>query len=315
MTNKNITRLFYKACKLAFLALSIGYFIVYTERHLDEVPTINWDSTNILVGLISVFLASISIMIIGFIWQLLLRDQGVVISWKRIQVVVSTSQFGKYLPGNIGQHVGRLFMARREGISAPTSLGTMLIEALWGISVGAALSLMSLLYYSDTLSLATWIDISAAQLIAVLFLAILSPVIIVKFINLFLPRLAENLAGVRKIPEPRPLTSIFVLGLHFLCFLLIGFILKLQTEWFFGVEDISLLKLTSLFAFAWIAGYLVPGAPAGLGIRETLMVLMLSPVIGSGVAVGISISLRLTTTTGDALAFALGLIFGKRFQK
>jgi hypothetical protein len=32
------------------------------------------------------------------------------------------------------------------------------------------------------------------------------------------------------------------------------------------------LFLTGLFAVAWISGFIVPGAPAGLGIREAILV-------------------------------------------
>jgi hypothetical protein len=39
------------------------------------------------------------------------------------------------------------------------------------------------------------------------------------------------------------------------------------------------------------------------------MVLVLSPVLGEGVAVGLGISLRITTTIGDGMAFLLGLLF------
>jgi uncharacterized membrane protein YbhN (UPF0104 family) len=67
-----------------------------------------------------------------------------------------------------------------------------------------------------------------------------------------------------------------------------------------------------LFAIAWIAGYLVPGAPGGLGVREAMMVMVLSPVLGAGAAVGLSLTLRLTTTLGDAVAFGLGII-GRKY--
>jgi hypothetical protein len=88
---------------------------------------------------------------------------------------------------------------------------------------------------------------------------------------------------------------------------MMGLMLKLQAQWFFGVTEGSVFELTCLFAVAWLAGYVVPGAPGGLGVREAMMVLLLSPILGAGTAVGLGVTLRVTTTVGDAVAFLIGL--------
>ena len=93
-----------------------------------------------------------------------------------------------------------------------------------------------------------------------------------------------------------------------------GLTLKLQARWLFRVGDGSVMELTCLFAVAWVAGYLTPGAPGGLGVREAMMVLLLSPVVGSGAAVGLGITMRITTTLGDAVAFFVGLIWRHRLD-
>jgi len=51
----------------------------------------------------------------------------------------------------------------------------------------------------------------------------------------------------------------------------------------------------------------VPGSPGGVGVREAMMILLLTPVVGAGAAVGLSISMRLTNMLGDGVAFLLGL--------
>jgi uncharacterized membrane protein YbhN (UPF0104 family) len=92
-------------------------------------------------------------------------------------------------------------------------------------------------------------------------------------------------------------------------------ILKLQAQFLFGVTNGSVLALTCLFSLAWVAGYLTPGAPGGLGIREAMMVLLLPPVVGTGAAVGLGITLRIATTVGDATAFLIGLAMRRRFNR
>ena len=119
----------------------------------------------------------------------------------------------------------------------------------------------------------------------------------------------KRISGGHSIATPRLSTAFVAAILFVLMFLAMGLMLKLQAQWIFNVSDSNLIELTSLFAIAWLAGYLVPGAPGGLGVRETMMVLLLSPVVGAGTAVGLGLTLRVTTTVGDAVAFALGMLF------
>jgi hypothetical protein len=43
------------------------------------------------------------------------------------------------------------------------------------------------------------------------------------------------------------------------------------------------------------------------------MILVLSPVLGPGAALGLSITMRITTTPGDAIAFLLGHLLNVRY--
>ena len=58
------------------------------------------------------------------------------------------------------------------------------------------------------------------------------------------------------------------------------------------------------FALSWVAGFLVPGAPAGLGVREGVLVALLSPSVDR--ALPIVLGFRLATTLGDFLSLGLG---------
>ena len=58
-------------------------------------------------------------------------------------------------------------------------------------------------------------------------------------------------------------------------------------------------------ALAWVAGYAVPGAPAGLGVREAVLLAGLSLMVGEAHAVVVVLLLRVVTTLGDGLLFAV----------
>ena len=59
------------------------------------------------------------------------------------------SQIGKYLPGNVAHHIGRVVLLRRQHIPAPTIVAVMTLETIWGIGVALALGCIALLEFGD----------------------------------------------------------------------------------------------------------------------------------------------------------------------
>jgi hypothetical protein len=287
--------------------LAIGLFIDYAIRNFNKIPPLLWSTESTVVALFSVVIYVLSIGIIGTIWHILLRNNGILTSWKQAQIIFAIAQLGKYLPGNIGQHVGRVVMARDIGIPVPIILNTMVVEMLWGAGIGGGLSILALLLFVDEQALGLNVNVGPLQLGFGVALLLFMPWLGIGFLNKYLPRLATRLSGGGIIATPKLLTAVVVAVLFLLCFIIMGLILKLQAQWFFGVTEGNVFQLTCFFSIAWISGYVLPGAPAGLGVREAMMVLLLSPVLGAGAAVGLGITLRVTTTVGDALAFMLGM--------
>lgn len=291
--------------------LALGFFAYYAVRNFDKIPPLTWSPASAAIALFSVVLVVFIIFIAGIIFHMLLRDHGLSISWRQAQVIVAISQFGKYLPGNVGQHVGRVVMAREIGIPVPIILNTMLVEMFWGAGIATGLALLSLILFIDGQVLGLQLQFGPVQLGFGFILLLLMPWLGIAFLNKYLPGLAKRLSGGGSIAAPQLRTALVAAVLFLLGFALIGVILKLQAQWFFGVTAGNVFELTCLFSIAWLVGYLVPGAPGGLGVREAMMVLLLSPVLGAGAAVGLGVTLRVTTTLGDAVAFVLGIFWRK----
>ena len=57
-----------------------------------------------------------------------------------------------------------------------------------------------------------------------------------------------------------------------------------------------------------VAGYITPAAPAGLGVREGVLLAALGPVHGAETAVAITVVLRACTLAADGLGFLAGLV-------
>src|SRR3546814_9620714 len=70
-------------------------------------------------------------------------------------------------------------------------------------------------------------------------------------------------------------------------------------------DSLYLYLITSAFALSWVLGFLAPGAPAGLGAREGIMLLLLH---GSAPAEALLIFVllaRVVTVLGDGLCFGI----------
>lgn len=291
-------------------ALALIFFGIFLVKEIPRFPSIHWGGKTYLVMGGATLLYAGTIGLMGSAWTLLLRDGNVRLPAWRLQTIYAIAQFGKYLPGNVGQHVGRVAIATAAGIPAATVLSTMLIELLWVAGVGAILTMMSVaLFVGD--DAAFQLHLNPAYLICAAILLPAAPWIGVLLLNRWFPELARKLAGSGSIVLPRFRTAMAVGLLILLCFLTFGVILKLQAEVVFSANNVQILELTCLFAAAWLAGFLVPGAPGGLGVRELAMVLLLSPTLGESVAVGLGLTLRLITTLGDFSVFIFGCVMSR----
>jgi uncharacterized membrane protein YbhN (UPF0104 family) len=71
---------------------------------------------------------------------------------------------------------------------------------------------------------------------------------------------------------------------------------------------LHIVAATGVFTVAWTAGFLTPGAPAGLGVREAILVLGFTPLYGEAAAIGMAGALRIVSVIGDGLSFGIGLL-------
>jgi hypothetical protein len=302
-----------KWASLLILTIASAFFAEELFLHFDEIPAIHWDAAAWLamVGTVACMLINLSMG--GLMWKALLKDQGTAIPTITAIRIVFVSQVGKYLPGNVGHLVGQVGLASAVGVPYTVSITTMLISTLWLAAIGLSLGLLGLVLFFDTAAQSHLPDINTHWVLLVSLLAAASPWLGVWLLNRTWPKLSKALGHGQLVSLPRLMTSVGV-GLGFMAsFFVMGLMLKWQAVHIFGVNDGNLLALSLLFASAWTAGYLLPGAPGGLGVREAVSIALLTPILGAGTAVALSITMRMSTTLGDGLAFLVGLLI-QRFE-
>jgi hypothetical protein len=247
--------------------------------------------------------------LLALAWHGMLSGLGVHRSRRELFGIVGITQFAKYVPGNVGQYIGRVGMSLARGMPARALAATVILETLLVIAaavvIGVGTGVLSaagsqvVRQHGWQLGLVAALAILAA--IGLFMFRLIAP----RLLRRFAPKYAPTLDGAL-IPRQATLARAFVL--YCCMYLLVGLGLVLLAGFLLPGASHDYWLLIAAFALAWVVGFVTPGAPAGLGVREGLLLLMLAPVYGSASAGILVIALRIATTLGDVLNLAIGWI-------
>lgn len=297
MTAKVVWRM---ASMLLALVASV-YFVSYASEHMRGLPPISWGGQVWVVFSASILLWTGVIVLGALIWHRLLFDLNCRQIWQISLMLYGIAQFGKYLPGNIGHHIGRVVLAKQAGVPVSSTLQTMLIEIAWSIGIASSIALFAAFFNNN-------LNKSFGIVLFFFAIAFLAPWAGISLANAFFPNFVRRLTNGGNIALPQFRTMLLVSFLYLISFLAVGLLMDLHARFLYGATTSHFLILTAVFAWSWIAGYVTPGAPAGLGVREAVLVSSLTPIYGASIAVGLTLSLRVVTILGDGLAFLMAMI-------
>lgn len=234
----------------------------------------------------------------GMSWPLTVRQLGTRMSFRDGLRIGLLAQIGKYLPGNVAHYAGRGILAKQIGISFTTTGISTAIEL--GSAVSAVMMVAAIAVAFDPRPIA-WLPVIPSS--GLLFAATLGVAMAVTWAWLFRK-------GVRPIFVAGPTLCLAV------SFTLSGLSIYALSH-ALGHLGIPLPMAVGIFAIAWGVGFVVPGAPAGLGVREAILLALLGPVVGPGPAIAIALFHRLVTAAVDAVAALVGYAWlaSDRFAK
>ncbi|PFH10714.1 hypothetical protein BCF11_3143 [Collimonas sp. PA-H2] len=279
------------------------------------------DITHYLTGpalaaiLMAALLYATIIPVSAWAWKSMLADIGCPHSWHELSMIMGVTQMAKYLPGNVGQHIGRAAMSMTRGISIQPFLLTVFSETLLALlaalmigTAGAFFSQAGLASFTSAHQ-TIFIPVLAGLLIIVLLLyRPLAP----RLLRRFAPAYdSSSLAGLL----PHSITLLKALVAYCLNYVTIGIGIFLIAMVLLPEAKHDFMLLLASFSLAWVAGFFTPGAPAGLGVREVIMLGMLSASYPGSSALLIIVAFRLATILGDSFCFLVAyaaLIFSRR---
>jgi len=241
-------------------------------------------------------------ILFSYTWVIQLKEKYSVISFIISFYIISISQIGKYLPGNIGHFVGRFYLAKKF-ISKKDIIYTIFIENIMFVIISLLFGILYTYY----------IDISEYKYLMNKLYITISIIAIIFSIALF----KEYLRNKINLLNINNLNLIKIFFIFFTMSLLAGLSIYILLNLIVENHNISYLQCIAGFALSFLIGYIVPGAPGGIGVREYSFVILFSPFIGEIYALEIILIFRGISILSDLLLFVIAKILSKntRFKK
>lgn len=258
--------------------------------HLHEitVPTLVLSMVAVLVGLFATMLA----------WHALIADLGSRPKLPTTWQIFFAGQLGKYVPGSVWPVLMQMELAAEHSIPRNRSAAASVVQMGLTLVTGAVISVAALPFVGGHASLAlVWI-------------------VIVMIVAAFLlhPRIANPVLnfGLRLAHRPALEHPLSWRGLLLATAgQTVGWLLFAVPVFLVGRDlgDHSrryLLLCIGAFAVAWVAGFVFVLAPAGAGVRETLLVAVLgASELSAASALTVALISRLLMTVGDVIVGAI----------
>lgn len=227
--------------------------------------------------------------------------------------VYAKANIGKYLPGNVMHYVERNLFAGKLMLSQKRIAAATLMEvftlALTAFFVSACLAFTKLQEVLASLC-AAW-GLSKTQLtLAGIVAGILffSAMAVTWKKREKLQQIAREKLGVGMAGKfVKTFLVCFVLYTAVLTIL--GIILVLIYKYWGGQPSLEqAVLMIAAYMIAWVLGFVIPGAPGGIGVRELALTLLLAPVVGSSLIATLSVLHRLITVAGDFAAYLFVIV-------
>jgi hypothetical protein len=232
------------------------------------------------------------------------KAERVEIPLSRVAYVYFLSNIAKYLPGNVLHLAGRQILGKRAGWSHRAIAQATFLEIVALAASGTAIVLLFLVLapslFIDSVHQTYPISLRTVQLAST---ALLVVAIAVSF-------LGWPLGIYRRLFNATPGTVAFAFSLCTLFFICNAGMAAAMTVPFAPEHPAIPVATTGVFYIsAWLIGFVVPGAPGGLGVRESVFVMLMG---GAGeesaaTALGLAFGLRFASSLGDILCVIAAL--------
>lgn len=283
--------------------IAMAFIAVRLYKYRSELQDI-WNAKVLTVMLLAAVVCGALVIISAKCFHLLtLAVTGRDIKASLVIPLYVKSNLYKYLPGNIMHYVGRNQIAVESEATHPQivlcTMTEMAVSCIAGLSAGL---LLSFGFVRDWISRhdhrLLWLIVGAAVIViaACIILMITDNKLSARIRQVINRRNLALITGILLYNIANQITQ----GLMFVA------LLKVMGA---AIAPGSYLSVAGVYAFAWLIGFITPGSPGGLGVREAMLSVFLGSTVSPGLISAAAILNRIITITGDIIAFAAVSIF------
>ena len=285
--------------------LSIA-FVVKVMLSLDINISVITNHVTFILFIICCSIMVFTVFLLAYGWRTVLSSlAGTKIPFRDVCFIYAKANMGKYLPGNVMHYIERNLFAGSLGLDQKAVLLSTLLEITGLISVCTLFGILTM--GSQTASVLKLILKRKYLIVCVSFIMLAFILILVfcKKIEKFFAELPWKLlaaAFLRTLP------------LYFFSILSGGCALAIIFGAFtrFGMTLGNILMILSAYTISWVIGFIIPGSPGGIGVREFVLLFLLKGRYYEEYIFTCILIHRFASVVGDILAYWVALTWNKR---
>lgn len=305
MLNKKYINIFSKIIGSAVI-IATGYFFFKTlSRNWGKIQEYEV-SLNYFGVCLGIFFLVIAVILSGILWGKILE----VLTKKKIPIrfAVYTHIYAwllKYIPGKTGLVLGKVALGAKKGIGKKVIIVSTVYENIF-LTIASFITSVPLLGFLFRDEVSSNLKLFLPALLVVPMILLITPSIFYKMIN-------YGLQIIKKDPLKKEffLSSsqiVKILSLYMIPRILNGIGFIILTKSFIPVSADKYLGLVATFIFSSIIGLLSFLTPGGLGVRESVMTLLLGSYFPTEISIMIAVVSRLFVTIGDIVLIIVNIV-------
>jgi glycosyltransferase 2 family protein len=294
---------------LVFFAIDVRNNWVELTAH-----SFQWNPWLLALGFVGFLLQELSF---GIIWRAVLQRLGYRLSLRISLRIYLSSEFVRYIPGNIWHVLTRILWVNKYGVPRSVALASMTIELITMLASGVLIFAASLLFWHDVTALGSF---SQKTIIFILGIG----TIVALFVLLYPPVLNGLLNVALRLLKREPVSlsvryrDILYVTLGWCASWLLagsGFFLLVLALWP-SAPPLAWPISIGIYALGWDVGFVSFITPSGLGFREAAIsaLMALSLPVSLPLAVIIALLSRFVSTMAELLCVGAAYLGGGQKQ-
>lgn len=302
MKKKQIIQIFIYVVLLAVAFVFARTLLRDWENVSDIITNISW------YAWLSIPLLVAAVVTSGLLWgKLILLATGYKVPLKDAVRVHCASWILKYVPGQVGSLVNKVAWAGKVGASRAATATSVMYENILLVFASVLVSIPVILIADEAFYANTTVLAGLALVVAIIFFS--NDKILYRMINYLL-----------KIAKKKPIDRKFMMqGGSLIRFTLLyaiprifnGIAFVIICSAMFTVTPDMYLPLASTFVFASMIGLLALFVPSGIGVREAVIVVLLSVYVPVELAMVVALVARFFATMADLGVAGVYLVLNK----